>query len=147
MRICLMKKALSIILCVLVLAAMLSSSAFAVVRTVTLSTSDKANNSLEVYGSWKLVRAYNSADSAYAVHVLPQYKYLGSWWTQKSSKIMLAMGKGICKSKGESKLVSSFEQADEFSTDKLDHETYWRLRLNVDGANRYGCIAKGTIRN
>ena len=45
-----MKKALSIILCVLVLAAMLSSSAFAVVRTVTLSTSDKANNSLEVYG-------------------------------------------------------------------------------------------------
>ena len=112
-----MKKALSIILCVLVLAAMLSSSAFAVVRTVTLSTSDKAN------------------------------KYLGSWWTQKSSKIMLAMGKGTCKSKGESKLVSSFEQADEFSTDKLDHETYWRLRLKVDGANRYGCIAKGTIRN
>ena len=51
----------------MVLVAMLSSSAFAVVRSVSLSTSEKASNSLEVYGSWKLVKAYNNEKSAYAV--------------------------------------------------------------------------------
>lgn len=142
-----MKKVLSIVLCAMVLVAMLSSSAFAVVRSVSLSTSEKASNSLEVYGSWKLVKAYNNEKSAYAVHVLPQYKHFGSWWTQSSSKITLAMGYGTTKTRGKSTTVSSLAQAEEFGTKDLGYETYWRLRLNVDGANKYGCIAEGTIRN
>ncbi len=142
-----MKKVLSIVLCVILLVAVLSTSAFAVVRTVSLSTEEKANNSLQVYGSWKLVKAYNSADSAYAVKVLPQHKCCGSWWTQNSSKITLSMGYGTSDTRGMPKIAYTLAQAVEFGTEDLGYETYWRLRLNVDGANRYGCIAEGTIRN
>ncbi len=142
-----MKKVLSIVLCAMVLVAMLSSSAFAVVRSVSLSTVEKANNSLQVYGSWKLVKAYNHEKSAYAVHVLPQYKHYGSWWTQNSSKIKLSMGCGTSDTRGKSKIAYTLADAVEFGTEDLGYETYWRLRLNVDGVNKYGCMAEGTIRN
>ena len=52
-----MKKVLSIVLCAMVLVAMLSSSAFAVVKTVVLENNETAKNSAEVFGSWKIVRA------------------------------------------------------------------------------------------
>ena len=108
-----MKKVLSIVLCVMVLVAMLSSSAFAVVKTVVLENNETAKNSAEVFGSWKIVRAYNSETSTRSLHVIPQYKNkAGIWMTEKTTKV----------------------------------ETYWRLRLNVDGANKVGCSAQGTIR-
>ena len=69
-----MKKALSIVLCAMALVAMLSSSAFAVVKTVVLENNETAKNSAEVFGSWKIVRAYNSETSTRSLHVIPQYK-------------------------------------------------------------------------
>ena len=51
-----MKKALSIVLCAMALVAMLSSSAFAVVKTVVLENNETAKNSAEVFGSWKIIQ-------------------------------------------------------------------------------------------
>ena len=136
-----MKKVLSIVLCAMVLVAMLSSSAFAVVKTVVLENNETAKNSAELFGSWKIVRAYNSETSTRSLHVIPQYKNkAGIWRPEKESRVELARGKG------SSMLASSFEQTHEVYTAKLGYETYWRLRLNVDGANKVGCSAQGTIR-
>ena len=135
-----MKKVLSIVLCAMVLVAMLSSSAFAVVKTVVLENNETAKNSAELFGSWKIVRAYNSETST-------QYKNkAGIWRPEKESRVELARGKGTDYEQGSSMLASSFEQTHEVYTAKLGYETYWRLRLNVDGANKVGCSAQGTIR-
>lgn len=48
------EKVLSIVLCAMVLVAMLSSSAFAVVKTVYLDSTQTIAESGLVYGSWKL---------------------------------------------------------------------------------------------
>ncbi len=142
-----MKKVLSIVLCAMVLVAMLSSSAFAVVKTVVLENNETAKNSAELFGSWKIVRAYNSETSTRSLHVIPQYKNkAGIWMTEKTTKVELGIGKGTDYTPGSSMIAHSFEQTHEFYTAKLGYETYWRLRLNVDGANRVGCTAQGTIR-
>lgn len=142
-----MKKVLSIVLCAMVLVAMLSSSAFAVVKTVVLENNETAKNSAEVFGSWKIVRAYNSENSTRSLHVIPQYKNkLGIWKTDKDTKVELGRGKGPDYQRGSSMLASSFEQTHEVYTVNVGYETYWRLRLNVDGANKVGCSAQGTIR-
>lgn len=142
-----MKKVLSIVLCAMVLVAMLSSSAFAVVKTVVLENNETAKNSAELFGSWKIVRAYNSETSTRSLHVIPQYKNkAGIWRPEKESRVELARGKGTDYEQGSSMLASSFEQTHEVYTAKLVYETYWRLRLNVDGANKVGCSAQGTIR-
>ena len=106
-----------------------------------------AKNSAEVFGSWKIVRAYNSETSTRSLHVIPQYKNkAGIWMTEKTTKVELGIGKGTDYTPGSSMLASSFEQTHEVYTAKLGYETYWRLRLNVDGANKVGCSAQGTIR-
>lgn len=66
--------------------------------------------------------------------------------TEKTTKVELGIGKGTDYTPGSSMLASSFEQTHEVYTAKLGYETYWRLRLNVDGANKVGCSAQGTIR-
>ena len=117
-----MKKVLSIVLCVMVLVVMLSSSAFAVVKTVVLENNETAKNSAEVFGSWKIVRAYNSETSTRSLHVIPQYKNkAGIWMTEKTTKVELGIGKGTDYTPGSSMLASSFEQKHEVYTAKLGY--------------------------
>lgn len=125
-----MKKVLSIVLCVMLLVAMLSTSAFAVVKTVTLDSSQTIAESGLVYGSWKIITASNDATSARAVHVLPKYKKAGFWINGAKSEIKLSRGTSI----GDAE------------TQRLKKEYYWKLVLNPDGAGAYGCTAEGTIR-
>lgn len=124
------KKVLSIVLCAMVLVAMLSSSAFAVVKTVYLDSTQTIAESGLVYGSWKLITASNDKTSTFAVHVLPKYKKAGIWWSGASEKIVLRPGTSI----GDTE------------TKRLSDEYYWKLVLNPDGAGKYGCTADGTIR-
>lgn len=125
-----MKKVLSIVLCAMVLVAMLSSSAFAVVKSVHLDSTQTIAESGLVYGSWKLITASNDRTSAFAVHVLPKYKKVGIWWNGANEKIELRPGTSI----GDTE------------TKRLSDEYYWKLVLNPDGAGKYGCTADGTIR-
>ncbi len=124
------EKVLSIVLCAMVLVAMLSSSAFAVVKTVYLDSTQTIAESGLVYGSWKLITASNDKTSTFAVHVLPKYKKAGIWWSGASEKIVLRPGTSI----GDTE------------TKRLSDEYYWKLVLNPDGAGKYGCTADGTIR-
>lgn len=124
------KKVLSIVLCAMVLVAMLSSSAFAVVKTVYLDSTQTIAESGLVYGSWKLITASNDKTSTFAVHVLPKYKKSGIWWNGANEKIVLRPGTSI----GDTE------------TKRLSDEYYWKLVLNPDGAGKYGCTADGTIR-
>lgn len=124
------KKVLSTVLCAMVLVAMLSSSAFAVVKTVYLDSTQTIAESGLVYGSWKLITASNDKTSTFAVHVLPKYKKAGIWWSGASEKIVLRPGTSI----GDTE------------TKRLSDEYYWKLVLNPDGAGKYGCTADGTIR-
>lgn len=124
------KKVLSIVLCAMVLVAMLSSSAFAVVKSVHLDSTQTIAESGLVYGSWKLITASNDKTSTFAVHVLPKYKKAGIWWNGASEKIVLRPGTSI----GDT------------ATKRLSDEYYWKLVLNPDGAGKYGCTADGTIR-
>lgn len=124
------KKVLSIVLCAMVLVAMLSSSAFAVVKTVYLDSTQTIAESGLVYGSWKLITASNDKTSTFAVHVLPKYKKAGIWWNGANEKIVLRPGTSI----GDTE------------TKRLSDEYYWKLVLNPDGAGKYGCTADGTIR-
>lgn len=124
------EKVLSIVLCAMVLVAMLSSSAFAVVKTVYLDSTQTIAESGLVYGSWKLITASNDKTSTFAVHVLPKYKKAGIWWSGASEKIVLRPGTSI----GDT------------ATKRLSDEYYWKLVLNPDGAGKYGCTADGTIR-
>lgn len=124
------KKVLSIVLCAMVLVAMLSSSAFAVVKSVHLDSTQTIAESGLVYGSWKLITASNDKTSTFAVHVLPKYKKAGIWWSGASEKIVLRPGTSI----GDT------------ATKRLSDEYYWKLVLNPDGAGKYGCTADGTIR-
>ena len=124
------EKVLSIVLCAMVLVAMLSSSAFAVVKTVYLDSTQTIAESGLVYGSWKLITASNDKTSTFAVHVLPKYKKAGIWWSGDSEKIVLRPGTSI----GDTE------------TKRLSDEYYWKLVLNPDGAGKYGCTADGTIR-
>lgn len=124
------EKVLSIVLCAMVLVAMLSSSAFAVVKTVYLDSTQTIAESGLVYGSWKLITASNDKTSTFAVHVLPKYKKAGIWWNGASEKIVLRPGTSI----GDT------------ATKRLSDEYYWKLVLNPDGAGKYGCTADGTIR-
>lgn len=124
------EKVLSIVLCAMVLVAMLSSSAFAVVKTVYLDSTQTIAESGLVYGSWKLITASNDKTSTFAVHVLPKYKKAGIWWSGGSEKIVLRPGTSI----GDTE------------TKRLSDEYYWKLVLNPDGAGKYGCTADGTIR-
>lgn len=125
-----MKKVLSIVLCAMVLVAMLSSSAFAVVKSVHLDSTQTIAESGLVYSSWKLITASNDKTSTFAVHVLPKYKKAGIWWSGASEKIVLRPGTSI----GDTE------------TKRLSDEYYWKLVLNPDGAGKYGCTADGTIR-
>lgn len=124
------EKVLSIVLCAMVLVAMLSSSAFAVVKSVHLDSTQTIAESGLVYGSWKLITASNDKTSTFAVHVLPKYKKAGIWWNGASEKIVLRPGTSI----GDT------------ATKRLSDEYYWKLVLNPDGAGKYGCTADGTIR-
>lgn len=124
------EKVLSIVLCAMVLVAMLSSSAFAVVKTVYLDSTQTIAESGLVYGSWKLITASNDKTSTFAVHVLPKYKKAGIWWNGANEKIVLRPGTSI----GDTE------------TKRLSDEYYWKLVLNPDGAGKYGCTADGTIR-
>lgn len=124
------EKVLSIVLCAMVLVAMLSSSAFAVVKSVHLDSTQTIVESGLVYGSWKIITASNDKTSAFAVHVLPKYKKAGIWWSGASEKIVLRPGTSI----GDT------------ATKRLSDEYYWKLVLNPDGAGKYGCTADGTIR-
>lgn len=124
------EKVLSIVLCAMVLVAMLSSSAFAVVKSVHLDSTQTIAESGLVYGSWKLITASNDKTSTFAVHVLPKYKKAGIWWSGASEKIVLRPGTSI----GDT------------ATKRLSDEYYWKLVLNPDGAGKYGCTADGTIR-
>lgn len=124
------EKVLSIVLCAMVLVAMLSSSAFAVVKSVHLDSTQTIAESGLVYGSWKLITASNDKTSTFAVHVLPKYKKAGIWWSGASEKIVLRPGTSI----GDTE------------TKRLSDEYYWKLVLNPDGAGKYGCTADGTIR-
>lgn len=124
------KKVLSIVLCAMVLVAMLSSSAFAVVKTVYLDSTQTIAESGLVYGSWKIITASSDKTSARVVHVLPKYKKAGIWWSGASEKIVLRPGTSI----GDT------------ATKRLSDEYYWKLVLNPDGAGKYGCTADGTIR-
>ena len=124
------EKVLSIVLCTMVLVAMLSSSAFAVVKSVHLDSTQTIAESGLVYGSWKLITASNDKTSTFAVHVLPKYKKAGIWWSGASEKIVLRPGTSI----GDT------------ATKRLSDEYYWKLVLNPDGAGKYGCTADGTIR-
>ena len=124
------KKVLSIVLCAMVLVAMLSSSAFAVVKSVHLDSTQTIAESGLVYGSWKLITASNDKTSTFAVHVFPKYKKAGIWWNGASEKIVLRPGTSI----GDT------------ATKRLSDEYYWKLVLNPDGAGKYGCTADGTIR-
>lgn len=124
------EKVLSIVLCAMVLVAMLSSSAFAVVKSVHLDSTQTIAESGLVYGSWKLITASNDKTSTFAVHVLPKYKKAGIWWNGTSEKIVLRPGTSI----GDT------------ATKRLSDEYYWKLVLNPDGAGKYGCTADGTIR-
>ena len=124
------KKVLSIVLCAMVLVAMLSSSAFAVVKTVYLDSTQTIAESGLVYGSWKIITASNDKTSTFAVHVLPKYKKAGIWWNGANEKIVLRPGTSI----GDTE------------TKRLSDEYYWKLVLNPDGAGKYGCTADGTIR-
>lgn len=124
------EKVLSIVLCAMVLVAMLSSSAFAVVKTVYLDSTQTIAESGLVYGSWKLITASNDKTSTFAVHVLPKYKKAGIWWNGANEKIVLRPGISI----GDTE------------TKRLSDEYYWKLVLNPDGAGKYGCTADGTIR-
>ena len=124
------EKVLSIVLCAMVLVAMLSSSAFAVVKTVYLDSTQTIAESGLVYGSWKLITASNDKTSTFAVHVLPKYKKAGIWWSGASEKIVLRPGTSI----GDTE------------TKRLSDEYYWKLVLNPDGAGKYGCTADGTIK-
>ena len=114
----------------MVLVAMLSSSAFAVVKSVHLDSTQTIAESGLVYGSWKLITASNDKTSTFAVHVLPKYKKAGIWWSGASEKIVLRPGTSI----GDTE------------TKRLSDEYYWKLVLNPDGAGKYGCTADGTIR-
>lgn len=124
------EKVLSIVLCAMVLVAMLSSSAFAVVKSVHLDSTQTIAESGLVYGSWKLITASNDKTSTFAVHVLPKYKKAGIWWNGANEKIVLRPGTSI----GDTE------------TKRLSDEYYWKLVLNPDGAGKYGCTADGTIR-
>ena len=124
------EKVLSIVLCAMVLVAMLSSSAFAVVKSVHLDSTQTIAESGLVYGSWKLITASNDKTSTFAVHVLPKYKNAGIWWNGANEKIVLRPGTSI----GDTE------------TKRLSDEYYWKLVLNPDGAGKYGCTADGTIR-
>lgn len=124
------EKVLSIVLCAMVLVAMLSSSAFAVVNSVHLDSTQTIAESGLVYGSWKLITASNDKTSTFAVHVLPKYKKAGIWWNGANEKIVLRPGTSI----GDTE------------TKRLSDEYYWKLVLNPDGAGKYGCTADGTIR-
>lgn len=124
------EKVLSIVLCAMVLVAMLSSSAFAVVKSVHLDSTQTIAESGLVYGSWKLITASNDKTSTFAVHVLPKYKKAGIWWSGASEKIVLRPGTSI----GDTE------------TKRLSDEYYWKLVLNPDGVRAYGCTAEGTIR-
>lgn len=124
------EKVLSIVLCAMVLVAMLSSSAFAVVKSVHLDSTQTIAESGLVYGSWKLITASNDKTSTFAVHVLPKYKKAGIWWNGANEKIVLRPGTSI----GDT------------ATKRLSDEYYWKLVLNPDGAGKYGCTADGTIR-
>lgn len=124
------EKVLSIVLCAMVLVAMLSSSAFAVVKSVHLDSTQTIAESGLVYGSWKLITASNDKTSTFAVHVLPKYKKAGIWWNGASEKIVLRPGTSI----GDT------------ATKRLSDEYYWKLVLNPDGAGKYGCTADGTIK-
>lgn len=130
MRIRFMKKVLLIVLCAMVLVAMLSSSAFAVVKSVHLDSTQTIAESGLVYGSWKVITASNDKTSTFAVHVLPKYKKAGIWWNGANEKIVLRPGTSI----GDT------------ATKRLSDEYYWKLVLNPDGAGKYGCTADGTIR-
>ena len=125
-----MKKVLSIVLCAMVLVAMLSSSAFAVVKSVHLDSTQTIAESGLVYGSWKVITASNDKTSTFAVHVLPKYKKAGIWWNGANEKIVLRPGTSI----GDT------------ATKRLSDEYYWKLVPNPDGAGKYGCTADGTIR-
>ena len=107
-----------------------SSSAFAVVKSVHLDSTQTIAESGLVYGSWKLITASNDKTSTFAVHVLPKYKKAGIWWSGASEKIVLRPGTSI----GDT------------ATKRLSDEYYWKLVLNPDGAGKYGCTADGTIR-
>lgn len=124
------EKVLSIVLCAMVLVAMLSSSAFAVVKTVYLDSTQTIAESGLVYGSWKIITASSDKTSARVVHVLPKYKKGGFWWSGASEKIVLRPGTSI----GDTE------------TKRLSDEYYWKLVLNPDGVRAYGCTAEGTIR-
>lgn len=126
-----MKKVLSIVLCAMVLVAMLSSSAFAVVKTVYLDSTQTIAESGLVYGSWKIITASSDKTSARVVHVLPKYKKGGFWINGAKSEIKLSRGTSIRDTE----------------TKKLTEEHYWKLVLNPDGVRVYGCTAEGTIRN
>lgn len=124
------EKVLSIVLCAMVLVAMLSSSSFAVVKTVYLDSTQTIAESGLVYGSWKIITASSDKTSARVVHVLPKYKKGGFWINGAKSEIKLSRGTSI----GDTE------------TKKLTEEHYWKLVLNPDGVRAYGCTAEGTIR-
>lgn len=90
-----MKKVLSIVLCAMVLVAMLSSSAFAVVKSVHLDSTQTIAESGLVYGSWKIITASSDKTSARVVHVLPKYKKGGFWINGAKSEIKLSRGTSI----------------------------------------------------
>lgn len=89
------EKVLSIVLCAMVLVAMLSSSAFAVVKTVYLDSTQTIAESGLVYGSWKIITASSDKTSARVVHVLPKYKKGGFWINGAKSEIKLSRGTSI----------------------------------------------------
>lgn len=95
--------------------------------TVYLKTGQTTASSSEVFGTHKFFYGDNSKDSAYSVYFLAKYKMGGVWYTDKS----FLLGKG--------------GSLDVTYTTVLSKERSWKLKLNPEGAGKYGCIATGYI--